>query len=135
MSNLYRHKPQTVTDRVMNGLMYSLYHCFNFISGYREVNPTPDSIAWRLIVLESVAGVPGFLAAGVRHFRSLRSLQRDHGWILTLLEEAENERMHLLTCLKMFKANRTTRFLVVTAQVVLTPFLFGLYCVHPKVIN
>jgi len=71
--------------------MYGLYHTFNFISGYREKNPTTSAIEWRLIVLESVAGVPGFVAAAFRHFKSLRTLQRDHGWILTLLEEAENE--------------------------------------------
>jgi hypothetical protein len=34
-----------------------------------------------------------------RHLRSLRSLKRDYGWIHTLLEEAENERMHLFTFL------------------------------------
>ena len=52
---------------------------------------------WRLIVLESFAGVPGFMAAMFRtlhnlrkihlesrHFRCLRTLQRDHGWIHTL---------------------------------------------------
>ena len=33
----------------------------------------------------------------LRHMRSLRTMERDHGWIHTLLEEAENERMHLLT--------------------------------------
>lgn len=27
----------------------------------------------------------------VRHLHSLRRMQRDHGWIHTLLEEAENE--------------------------------------------
>lgn len=32
----------------------------------------------------------------LRHFRSLRRMERDHGWIGALLEEAENERMHLL---------------------------------------
>ncbi len=52
----------------------------------------------------SVAGVPGFVAAGFRHFRSLRTLQRDHGWLASLLEEAENERMHLFVCLKMYVA-------------------------------
>jgi Alternative oxidase len=41
---------------------------------------------------------------GSRHFRSLRTLKRDHGWIATLLEEAENERMHLLLCLNKFEA-------------------------------
>ena len=29
----------------------------------------------------------------LRHMRSLRSMRRDNGWIHTLLEEAENERM------------------------------------------
>jgi hypothetical protein len=37
-------------------------------------------------VLESIAGVPGFVAAGFRHFHSLRKLTRDFGWIGTLLE-------------------------------------------------
>jgi len=29
-------------------------------------------------------------------------MERDYGWIHTLLEEAENERMHLLTFLTVF---------------------------------
>ena len=41
----------------------------------------------RLIILESVAGVPGMLGGMFRHFRSLRQLERDHGFIFTLLEE------------------------------------------------
>merc|ERR1711924_506526 len=40
-------------------------------------------------------------------FYSLRTLKRDHGAIYTFLEEAENERMHLLVCLKMFEASPT----------------------------
>ena len=44
--------------------MYGLYHTFNFLTGYTQVNPSVQSIEWRLIVLESVAGVPGFVAAG-----------------------------------------------------------------------
>ena len=113
-------------------LMYGLYHTFNFITGYRAENPTTKSIEWRLIVLESVAGVPGFVAAAFRHFKSLRTLKRDHGWILTLLEEAENERMHLLTCLTMFNAGLGTRAMVLLAQVVLTPALIAAYLVRPK---
>ena len=119
----------------MNAIMYSLYHTFNWVTGYEEKNPTTKSIEWRLIVLESVAGVPGFLAAAVRHFQSLRLLKRDHGWIATLLEEAENERMHLIVCLTMFKATRITRFLVVSAQITLTPSLLLLYLVHPKAVH
>merc|ERR1712017_60087 len=73
---------------------------FNFVTGYDPVDPSPRSVAWRLIILESFAGVPGFVAAGFRHFYSLRTLKRDHGAIYTFLEEAENERMHLLVCKK-----------------------------------
>jgi len=39
----------------------------------------------RIIMLETVAGVPGMIAAMARHFHSLRKLTRDHGWIHTLL--------------------------------------------------
>jgi len=81
MSTLYRHKPKTFGDKVVNTVMYGMYNSFNFITGYQADNPSVKSIEWRLIILESVAGVPGFVAAGFRHFRSLRSLERDHGWI------------------------------------------------------
>ena len=36
------------------------------------------------------------VAATCRHLRSLRLMRRYAGWIHTLLEEAENERMHLM---------------------------------------
>ena len=40
---------------------------------------TPTLSLTRLIILESVAGVPGMLGGMFRHFRSLRQLERDHG--------------------------------------------------------
>ena len=112
--------------------MYGFYHTFNFITGYDAANPSVRSMEWRLIVLESLAGVPGFVAAGFRHFKSLRSLSRDYGWIPTLLEEAENERMHLLVCLTMFKASPLTRILVLATQVTMTPLLMSMYIYDPK---
>lgn len=135
MTTLYRHKPTTFVDRAVQTVMYGMYHSFNFITGYKADNPSVKSIEWRLIILESVAGVPGFVAAGFRHFRSLRTLQRDHGWIATLLEEAENERMHLFVCLKMFEASWLTRALVVSAQVILTPTLMLTYMIHPPAMH
>lgn len=39
----------------------------------------------RIIFLETVAGVPGMVAAMTRHLQSLRRMRRDHGWIHTLL--------------------------------------------------
>ena len=48
----------------------------------------------------------------LRHMRSLRSMKRDHGWIRTLLEEAENERMHLLTFLRLKEPSFPLRMMV-----------------------
>jgi hypothetical protein len=115
--------------------MHTLYRTFNWITGFQPTNTPVKAVEWRLIVLESFAGVPGFMAAMFRHFRSLRSLKRDHGWIHTLLEEAENERMHLLVCMKMFKAGLVTRLMVVAAQVCMTPFLAAIYTVHPRAVH
>ncbi len=57
-----------------------LYTGFNRLSGFNKKNPTVKACEWRLIILESIAGVPGMVAASIRHFNSLRNLKRDHGW-------------------------------------------------------
>lgn len=115
--------------------MYGLYHSFNFVTGYKEGAASVKAVEWRLIVLESIAGVPGFVAAGFRHFRSLRLLQRDHGWIATLLEEAENERMHLIVCLNTFKAGMVTKAMVIAAQFTMGPILTLVYLIRPRTMH
>lgn len=52
----------------------------------------------------------------VRHLRSLRLMRRDAGWIHTLLEESENERMHLMTFMSMKQPSIWFRALVLGAQ-------------------
>lgn len=135
LRTLYRHRPTKPSDHIAHGTMYTLYNLFNWFTGYKPVNTGVKAVEWRLILLESIAGLPGFIAAGSRHFRSLRSLRRDHGWITTLLEEAENERMHLFVCLKMFEASWLTRQFVLGAQVLMAPLLVGTYIVHPKIVH
>lgn len=54
---------------------------------------------WILLTGVPVAGVPGMVGGMLRHLRSLRTMSRDHGWIHTLLEEAENGTPSLL-CLQ-----------------------------------
>lgn len=130
-----KHRPKTVSDKVAQNFMKTLYHGFNLITGYKETNPTPKSLEWRLIILESFAGVPGFIAAGFRHFYSLRNLKRDHGAIFTFLEEAENERMHLLVCLKMFRAGILTKSMVIMAQLTMTPLLMLAYAFRPQLLH
>ena len=92
------------------------------MSGYKSLNPfkknhiVSENI-WvnRIIFLETVAAVPGFVAGMHRHLACLRMLRRDHGWIHTLLEEAENERIHLLTFLEIKKPNTLFRCGVILA--------------------
>lgn len=70
----------------------------------------------RAVVLETVAAVPGMVGGMVRHMRSLRRLEDDRGWIHTLLEEAENERMHLMTFVKIAQPSLLERILILLAQ-------------------
>jgi len=128
-------KPQNLTDRVMLGIVRGAYWTFNKLTGYKHEDPTPKSIILRLLFLESIAGVPGMVAASIRHFRSLRSMRRDHGWIHTLLEEAENERMHLLVFMKIFEPTWITRALVIVAQGVLVTLLTGTYAIRPQAVH
>ena len=72
------------------------------------------------------------VSAMCRHTRSLRTMQRDHGWIHFLLEEAENERMHLFVFLRMQQPGKIFRLLVLLAQgVVFNNFLL-LYLISSK---
>lgn len=59
-------------------------------------------------------------------------MKSDHGWIRILLEEAENERMHLMTFIHIAKPSRFERFLVLLAQGAFYNFFFLLYVISPK---
>lgn len=72
------------------------------------------------------AGVPGMVGGMLRHMRSLRSMRRDNGWIHTLLEEAENERMHLLTFLQLRQPGLLFRGMVLLSQVWAPPRVLSL---------
>jgi len=130
-----KHVPQRASDVVLQQMVRLAYHSFNAATGYRHDDPPTKAIGYRLIILESIAGVPGMLGGMFRHFRSLRQLERDHGFIFTLLEEAENERMHLLVCMRFFEAGPLTRVVVQAGQVVLTPFLAGMYLIRPQLLH
>ncbi|KAI9722821.1 MAG: Alternative oxidase, mitochondrial precursor [Chrysothrix sp. TS-e1954] len=86
----------------------------------------------RNVFLESVAGVPGIVAGMLRHLASMRRMQRDHGWIETLLEESYNERMHLLTFLKMYEPGIFMRAMVLGAQGVFFNGFFIAYLISPR---
>ncbi|OQR93516.1 alternative oxidase, mitochondrial precursor [Achlya hypogyna] len=107
---------------------------FDFVSRYKGPGGGMKANDWvnRAIFLETIAGVPGMVAGMVRHLRSLRTMQRDQGWIHTLLEEAENERMHLLIFMTMKSPGPLFRLFVLGAQGVFFNAFFLAYLTSPK---
>lgn len=86
----------------------------------------------RAVVLETIAAVPGMVGGTLQHLRSLRRLQDDRGWIRTLLEEAENERMHLMVFLQIAPPSAFERLLILLAQGVFYNLFFLLYLASPR---
>jgi len=86
----------------------------------------------RVVFLETVAGVPGMMFGMVRHLNSLRRMERDRGWIKCLLAEAENERLHLLTAMHLYKPSKLLRYAIVIAQGLMCNFLFVAYLISPR---
>ena len=86
----------------------------------------------RAIVLETVAAVPGLVGAALIHLRCLRWMTHDQGWIRALMEEAENERMHLMTFIEIARPNRLERALVLVAQAAFFTFFLLLYLLSAR---
>ncbi|MEL7542218.1 MAG: alternative oxidase [Pseudomonadota bacterium] len=86
----------------------------------------------RAVVLETVAAVPGMVGGLLQHLKSIRHIRDDEGWIAELLDEAENERMHLLTFINIAQPSVFERFLILIAQGVFFNLYFMLYLIAPK---
>ena len=87
----------------------------------------------RAVVLETVAGVPGMVAGMLVHLRSLRKMERGNGRMIhQMLEEAENERKHLMFFIEIAQPNWFERFLIVFAQFVFWHFYLLMYFFAPK---
>jgi len=86
----------------------------------------------RAIVLETVAAVPGMVGATINHLKCLRRMCDDRGWIRTLMDEAENERMHLMTFIEVAQPTMFERLVVIGVQWVFYVCFFLLYLVSAK---
>ena len=86
----------------------------------------------RAVVLETVAAVPGMVAGMLIHLKSLRKMQDDKGWIKTLLDEAENERMHLMTFIEIAKPTFIERLIILFAQFIFIIMYLIIYIVSQR---
>jgi ubiquinol oxidase len=67
-----------------------------------------------------------------QHLTCLRRMQDDRGWIKVLLDEAENERMHLMTFIKVAQPNVFERLLILVVQAVFWNLYFVMYVFAPR---
>ena len=71
------------------------------------------------------------VGGSLQHLRALRRMESDHGWICTLLDEAENERMHLMTFIEIAQPSRFERLLILLVQGTFYNLFFLLYIASP----
>ena len=122
--NFSHHKPENTSDYI------ALY----FTKFLRFLADTffAKRYGHRAVVLETVAAVPGMVAGMLNHLKSLRRMEEDRGWIKTLLDEAENERMHLMTFIHIAKPTAVERFLVILVQGIFFNLYFIMYLISPR---
>ena len=87
----------------------------------------------RAVVLETVAAVPGMVGGLLQHLKALRHIRDDQGWIRELLDEAENERMHLMTFIEIAQPSRMERAIIMLGQAIFYNAYFWLYLLTPRI--
>jgi ubiquinol oxidase len=123
LSSGKHHQVQSVSDRFAYGLVkfMRLFADAFFANRYGH----------RAVVLETVAAVPGMVGGALQHLRALRRVEGDRGWIRVLLDEAENERMHLMTFIQIAQPLRIERLLILLVQGIFFNLYFLLYLLSP----
>ncbi len=125
MNNLEKHfKPENKSDRV--ALAFTKFLRFIADIFFKK------KYGHRAVVLETVAAVPGMVAGMLMHLKSLRKMEDDKGWIKLLLEEAENERMHLMTFIQVAKPTSLERFIIIAAQLIFIIMYSIIYLVSQR---
>ncbi|CAK7355953.1 unnamed protein product [Dovyalis caffra] len=119
-----RHKPATTMDKFAYWtVQVAKYPTYLFFQRRHMCHA---------MLLETVAAVPGMVGGMLLHCKSLRRFEQSGGWIKALLEEAENERMHLMTFIELAKPQWYERALVFAVQGVFFNAYFLAYLASPK---
>jgi ubiquinol oxidase len=118
------HVPKGLPDHFALGITKLLRWCADTFFAKRYGH--------RAIVLETIAAVPGMVGATLTHLGCLRRMVDDGGWIRTLMEEAENERMHLMTFIEIAQPTAFERVVILFAQWLFYVGFFLLYLVSPR---
>jgi ubiquinol oxidase len=123
-SPITRRAPEGVRDRIALGMVRVMRVFADLFFRKRYSH--------RAVVLETVAAVPGMVGGLLQHLKCLRHICEDQGWIRELLDEAENERMHLMTFIHIAKPSGLERALIMIAQAIFYNAYFFLYLFAPR---
>eukprot|EP00808_Paulinella_micropora_P016241 g27064.t1 len=117
------HQPSSMSDRV----------ALKSVKTLRKLSDLyfKDRLLDRACMLETIAAVPGLVAGMVHHLRALRRMKHCT-WIKPTMDEAENERMHLMTFMELTKPSSFQTLLVVIGQGVFMTVYFPLYMLFPR---
>jgi len=102
------YQPEVLSEKVALVVTRLLKKTLNLFYG--------KHLAKRAMLLETIAAVPGMVAGVFNHLKALRRMKDDGGWIKELLDEADNERMHLMIFLTVTKPSIIERILVMLLQ-------------------
>jgi ubiquinol oxidase len=123
-TNLRRHhEPRGFSDRFALGVVRAMRSGANALFG--------DRYGHSAVLLETIAAVPGMVAASLLHLKCLRKMTDDRGWIRVLMEEAENQRAHLMAFVQIARPRLAERLLILFAQGVVYNAHFLLYLISP----
>ena len=120
----YHYKVKNFSDRVALG--------FTKILRFLADTFFRKRYGHRAVVLETVAAVPGMVGGMLLHLKSLRKMEDDKGWIKILLDEAANERMHLMTFIEIAKPTIIERAIIMVAQFIFIIMYLFIYIISSR---
>eukprot|EP00033_Pygsuia_biforma_P001644 GCRY01001846.1.p1 GENE.GCRY01001846.1~~GCRY01001846.1.p1 ORF type:complete len:329 (-),score=40.56 GCRY01001846.1:369-1355(-) len=125
LNELYHYPASTFGDKVAYVMVNKLFVPFlHMFFGKRHTK--------HAICLETAAAVPGMVASSLRFYKSLRCARLDNGWINSLYEEAENERMHMNSFMSLVRLNLFDRVLIKTMHIGIRTLYTPMYIFFPK---
>jgi ubiquinol oxidase len=124
-SDLTRHHaPATATDRVALGLVHFGIKAVDVLFARRY--------GGQAVVFETIAAVPPMVAATLLHLKCLRRMLDDRGWVRTFMDEAENQRAHLMAFVALQQPRGWERMLIALGQGVFYNAFFLLYLISAR---
>eukprot|EP00347_Sterkiella_histriomuscorum_P005191 403357544 len=94
-----------------------------------------DAKTWfnRMVLLESIAPIPGLVVGTAKYFKNLKDMKTDRALVHFMLEESENERTHLYLWLNYQKPKFISRMGIAFKQIAFWNVFFLTYIFSPYV--